>query len=171
VNDEEINLNPSFAVWLIDIGNAQDNIIRTELGQKVKFRINEENRVEGYTLSSRYLGIVAKKDTVGFESIYDMPSYFEGEVIAIARASKSSYKLKVSIKVKKDCSFRFFLHDENSLNSLVVLEECFKENENIICNYGKVKILKVHQEHLEVEVPQLGIRNVYDLKGIERYHD
>lgn len=172
MNDEATNLNPGFCVELIDIKSAQDNISRCELGQKIRFIISGEGRIEAYTLgASRYLGIVAKKDTKEFLDIYENPDFFEGEVIAKIRSSRSSYKLRIIIKAKADASFRIFKEDSQALNSLVKLEEMFEVGEAIICNYGKALIVEIHSDSLLVGVPHLGNRTIYDLTSVEKYHD
>ena len=125
MNNEVINNNPAIAVWLIDFTDAQTNILRCVRGQILRFRINENKRVEVCTLESRYLGIAPKKDLDGYECIYKYPSYFEGVVVAKTRASASSYKVQIAIRVKKECSLALFLKDESVLNKLVVLSECF----------------------------------------------
>lgn len=170
MNNEIVNENPNFTVWLIDIGKAQEEICKSELGDLVKFRVNKDNRLEVYNLKNKYLGIVAKKDTDSFSLIYQNPSFFQGEIIAISASSKSSYKVKVNIKVKSDASFRLFKEDATVLNKLVSLKSMFKKEEIIICNYGKVKIIDIYKDYLLVDVPHLGERKIYDLEEIERYH-
>lgn len=171
MSNEMINANPSFVVWLTNITKYQTAIRTSQLSDKVKFRINLAQEIEAYTIRSGVIGVVAKKDAVLFPIIYEKPIFFEGKIIAIAKSSKSSLKVKVIIQVKSEYSFRLFKEYPDILEKYVSIQTLAKKDEIIICNYGRAKVLELYDDHILVEVPHLGKRAIYDITSIERYHE
>lgn len=168
--EETSNINPCFSVWLADLTKHQSAIRQCELNDFLKFRINVHGVIEVYSIKHGVIGTILKKDAVLFPIIYDKPNYFEGQIIAIAKSSKSSLKVRVNLQIKTEYSFRLFKENNNALFTYINLESMVKANDTIMCNYGKVVVLEVFNNHLLVDVPNLGKREIYDLKNIERYH-
>ena len=169
--EEVFNTNTSFVVWLADITKHQNSIKACKLGDKVKFRLNVDKDVEAYTLRNGSIGTITKKDAALFPIIYKKPIYFEGSIIAIANSSKSSLKVKVVLQIKKEYSFRLFKEDNSVLNVYISLESLASKDEMIICNYGRAKVIELHEDHILVDVPHLGRRTIYDLTSLEKYRE
>ena len=169
--EEVFNTNPSFVVWLADITKHQNAIKASKLGEKVRFRLNADKDIEAYTLRNGSIGTITKKDVALFPIIYKKPIYFEGSIIAIANSSKNSLKIKVVLQVKREYSFRLFNEDNTVLDTYVSLESLVNKDEIIICNYGRVKVVELFEDHILVEVPHLGKRTIYDLDSIEKIQE
>ena len=169
--EEVFNANPSFVVWLADITKHQNAIKASGLGDKVKFRLNADKGIEAYTLRNGCIGTITKKDAALFPIIYEKPIYFEGSIIAIANSSKNSLKIKIVLQVKREYGFRLFSENNSALGVYVSLLSFVDKDEMIICNYGRVKVIELFQDHILVDVPHLGKRAIYDLTSIEKIQE
>ena len=61
-----------------------------------------------------------------------------------------------------------FKENESVLDVYVNLKSLFQKNESVYCNYGESKVIEIYNDHILVDVPKLGKREIYDFKSIEK---
>ena len=163
-----MNYNPAFKIVLHDYTNAQENLRRVAAYQLVDFKINN-NRMEAYC-NKKYVGYILKKDTAKFKYIWDKPEDFQAIVRKKEYTSSSNIKLHIDVQVKKEVSYHLFRMDKEYLNTLVSLKTIFYEGEGVYCNYGPAQVVSVDtlKNTIEVDIPGLGRKKIYDIYGIEK---
>lgn len=160
------NPNPDFQVELKDFKHAQLGINRATKNEGVYFKVTKKNRIDVFTLNKQYLGQILVKDYKDFSLISQKPEYFEGEITSFIRESYSIKKVIITLQVKSESSKEVYKLDKSYLNTLITLPSLFTIGQIVETNYGPSTILKVYEDHLLVEVPSLGNREIYDIDPI-----
>ena len=162
-----MNYNPYFKITLHDYTNAQENCRSVPLYQIIEFKINN-NRMEAY-YKKKYLGYILKKDTTNFKYIWEHPEYFQA-LIRKKETISNNVKLHIDVQIKKTSTYQLFKTNKEFLNTLISLKTIFHENEEIYCNYGPATITKINEANntIEVDIPGLGKKKLYDIYGIEK---
>ena len=160
------NPNPKFEVELKDLKHAQLGINRSTRNESVYFKVTKKKRIDVFTFNKQYLGQILIKDYKDYALIGQKPEYFEGEISSFIRESYSIKKVIISIQVKVESSKEVYNLDKSYLNTLITLPSLFTINQIVETSYGPSTILKVFDDHLLVEVPSLGNREIYDIDAI-----
>ena len=160
------NPNPKFEVELKDFKHAQLGINRSTRNESVYFKVTKKKRIDVFTFNKQYLGQILIKDYKDYALIGQKPEYFEGEISSFIRESYSIKKVIISIQVKVESSKEVYNLDKSYLNTLITLPSLFTINQIVETSYGPSTILKVFDDHLLVEVPSLGNREIYDIDAI-----
>lgn len=166
-NETYNNPNPSFKVELIDYKKVQINIIKTSIGEELYFKIAKNKRIKVYTLNNLYIGEIAIKDynkNIPLLAIHT--NYFEGKIDSYLKDKIITKKVIISIKAKTKYSKEIYMIDKNNLNNIINLKSIFEINQIVDTNYGPSTIIKVLNDHLLVEVPSLGTREIYDIETL-----
>jgi hypothetical protein len=163
-----MNYNPSFIITLHDHTNAQQSIKKVSTGNTINFKINN-NRIEAY-YNKLYIGYILKKDTTEFKYILDNPNAFEGIIKQKQKATSTTLKLIIEVRINEQYSYKLFKENKNLLNTLISLKTIFKEKEEIYCNYGPAIITTINDKNntIEVDISGLGKKKIYDIYGIEK---
>lgn len=163
---QEENQNPTFRVELIDHKKCQLGISKSTKNETIKFKKAQNKRINVYTINKQYIGQIAIKDYKDFSLISKKPNYFEGEISAIEYDNLTHKKVIINVRVKIECSKEVYNIDKNYLNTLITLFSLFSKNEIIETNYGPSTIIEIYNDHLLVEIPSLGNREIYDIENI-----
>ena len=158
------NYNPSFEVELIDYKKNQLNISKSHLNDEVHFKKDKDKRIKVYTTSKLYIGKIAIKDYKNFDLIAKKPYYFEGVIYSYLKEDITAKKVIISIQAKIEYSKEIYKINNDYLNKLVTLNSIFEVNQIIQTSYGASTIIEIHEDHLIVDVPSLGKREIYNLK-------
>lgn len=160
------NHNPSFLVELIDYKKGQLGISKSTIGEKVTFKLENNKRITVKSINKQYLGQIAIKDYKNFSLIASKPNYFEGEIYSFNKESLGIKKVIISVQAKEEFSKQIYHTNKNYLNTLITLKALFSEEQIIETNYGPATIKKIYEDHLLVEVPSLGNREIYDIENL-----
>lgn len=168
IQDTTTNKNPEFIVQLIEYRKNQLNIYKSLTGDSVSFQKYGDGRIKVTNKRSRKcIGLIAKKDCQQFQLISKYPSYFEGKIILKSKKNNTLDQLTISMQLKKEKSKKVYLADKTNLYKLVSLYSLFEENENIVTNYGPSTVKSIQKNHLVIEVPSLGTREIYDIDNVK----
>ena len=159
------NHNPSFNVDLLDYNKAKNNIYKSDINDIVSFKKNDNNRIKVFN-KTKYIGLIAIKDCKSFSLIQTNPQYFEGKIISKPDFNNNLKKVTIKIQVKEHYSKNVFLINNEYLNKLITLNTLFEVGQIIETSYGPSTITEILNDHLIVEVPSLGKREIYDIKEI-----
>lgn len=160
------NYNPSFEVELMEHKKSQLNINNSHLNEEVYFKKDKDKRIKVYTSNKKYIGKIAIKDYKKFDLIAKYPNYFEGVIYSYIKEDITTKKVIISIQAKVEYSTKIYNINPTYLNTLITLKSIFEENQIIETNYGVATIIAVYEDHLIVEVPSLGNREIYDFNNI-----
>lgn len=167
--DTEIkNLNPIFNVELINYSKYTQAIYKSYVNEKLYFKTASDKRIDVYTEKRRLIGQIAKKDYKDFSIIAEKPQYFEGYIKSFNVYGYSSKKVNICLQIKKAHSKDVYLINNSYLNNLVTLKEIFTESQIVETNYGPATIIEIKDNHLIVEVPSLGKREIYDIVSLAK---
>lgn len=160
------NPNPSFEVTLLDYKKTQVAISKSYESESVSFTCAKNKRINVYTTNKKYIGQIAIKDYKPFELIAKKPNYFEGIITGYETVNIMTKKVIISVEAKEEHSIDIYKTDKSYLNTLITLKSIFKINDVIETSYGPSSITQVFDDHLIVEVPSLGTREIYDIDEI-----
>ena len=160
------NPNPSFEVTLMDYKENQLAINKSFENESVSFKVAKNKRINVYTTNKKYIGQIAIKDYKQFNLIAQKPQYFEGIIIGYQTINMITKKVIISVEAKQENSIEIYKIDKSYLNTLITLKAMFEKNEIIETNYGPSTIIEVFENHLLVDVPSLGNREIYDIEHI-----
>lgn len=160
------NPNPSFEVTLIDFKQNQIAISNSFENESVYFKVDKDKRINVYTINKKYIGQIAIKDYKPFNLIALKPKYFEGIIIGYQTVNMVTKKVTISTQVKEENSIDVYKINTSYLNTLITLKAMFEKNEVIETSYGPSTIIKVCDNHLLVDVPSLGKREIYNIDYI-----
>lgn len=163
---KEENLNPLFKVELINYSKYKSAIYKSYVNEALYFKTANDKRIDVYTEKRRLIGQIAKKDYKDFSLIAEKPEFFEGYIKSFNVYGYSSKKVDICLQIKKAHSKDVYLINNSYLNNLVTLQEIFTENQIIETNYGPATIIEIKDNHLIVEVPSLGKREIYDINSL-----
>lgn len=159
------NHNPSFCVDLLDYTKAKNNVYKSNINDIVSFKKTSNNRIKVYS-KSKYIGLIAIKDYKSFDLIKNNPQYFEGTIISKPDFNNYLKKVTIKIQVKEHYSREVYLINNEYLNKLITLNTLFEIGQIIETSYGPSTIIEILNNHLIVEVPSLGKREIYNIKEI-----
>ena len=162
----EDNSNPTFEVELIDYKKSQLGINKSSLGEPIYFKKGKNKRINVYTTNKIYIGQIAIKDYKKFNLIANKPNFFEGTIFSFKTDNIITKKVIISIQAKIEFSKQIYLLDKTYLNTIITLSSLFVPDEIIETNYGAATIISVYNDHLLVDVPPLGNREIYDIDPI-----
>lgn len=162
----EDNNNPKLQVQLISDKKVQINIDKSTIGEPLHFSIAKNKRINVYNTKNKLIGQIAIKDCKKIPLISTKPNYFEGEITKFEKENFSTKKVIIDIQVKVENSKQIYLLDKTYLNSIITLNSLFEINQVIETNYGSATILNIHDDHIIVDVPSLGIRKIYDIDSV-----
>lgn len=157
------NPNPSFEVTLLDYKKNQLSISKSYENESVYFTVAKNKRINVYTVNKRYIGQIAIKDYKSFNLIASKPKFFEGIIIGYETVNIMTKKVIISVEAKEEKSVDIYKIDKSYLNTLITLKSIFKKNDVIETSYGPSTVIDVFDDHLIVDVPSLGKREIYDI--------
>ena len=148
----------------MDYKKAQLNITKSHLSEELYFKKDKDKRIKVYTSNKKYIGKIAIKDYKNFDLIAKKPYYFEGVIYSYLKEDITAKKVIISIQAKIEYSKEIYKINNDYLNKLVTLNSIFEVNQIIQTSYGASTIIEIHEDHLIVDVPSLGKREIYNLK-------
>ena len=166
VESSKDNFNPHFEIELVDFKKAQLGINKSSLGENIIFKKNKNKRINVYSINKQYIGQVAVKDHKKLPLLISNPNYFEGEIYSFIKTNIATKKVIISIQAKVEFSKEIYFKNKDHLNTLITLHSLFVPSEIIETNYGPSTVIEVFQDHLLVEIPSLGNREIYDIDTI-----
>lgn len=164
-NIDNSNKNPSFIVSLLNYKKYQLNIYKSKINDIVTLKKQKDKRIKVYN-NSKCIGLIAIKDYKDFSLIANHTEYFEGRIATFERLSNTSIKVSLKIQVKQECSKKVYSINPDNLPSLINMNSLFEIGEIINSSYGPSTITEIYDDHLIVEVPSLGKREIYNIKDI-----
>lgn len=165
-NIPKINTNPSFEVTLVDHRKGQLNIYKSKINDYLTLKKSKDNKIKVYN-NSKYIGSLSTKDYKKIELIEKHPNYFEGRITSFLPQDNTLKKVNVAVQAKEKYSQKIFKLNNTYLNSLVSIKSIFKINQTILTNYGACRIEEIMDDHLIVNVKNIGKREIYDIHSIK----
>lgn len=166
IKEAEENKNPAIQVTLVEYKKYQLNIYNSKINELLTLRKSKDKKIKILN-QSKCIGIISAKDIKNLELIQKKPEYFEGRIIAFEKQSNLLNKVIVEIQAKLNCSKKIYKINKVYLNSIISIHSLFIKDQIIETNYGPSTIIEVLDDHLLVDVPSLGTREIYDIKEIE----
>ena len=160
------NPNPSFEVLLVDFKKNQLAINKSTIGEEIYFKTSKNKRINVYNSKKQYIGQILTKDYKQFSLIANNPEYFEGEIFSFNNEVFGIKKVIISIQAKVEYSKTIYQLNKNYLNTLITLNSLFEKEQIIETNYGPATVVEIYENHLLVEVPSLGNREIYDIESL-----
>jgi len=162
---DNTNKNPGFLVTLLNYKKHQLNIYKSKINDIVTFKKQKDKRIKVYN-NSNCIGLIAIKDYKDFNLIAKHTNYFEGRIANFEKENNTLQKVTLKIQVKKECSKKVYLINPDYFSTLINMHCLFEIGEIINSSYGPSTIVEIFDDHLIVDVPSLGNREIYNIKDI-----
>lgn len=162
----EENKNPFITLTLVEHRKYQVNVYHSKINDYLTFRKSKDKRIKVLN-NSKCIGLISAKDCKNLNLLQKKPEYFQGKVISFTGQSNMLYKVEIQIQLKLSYSKKVYRLNKEYLNKLVSIHSLFVKDQIIETSYGPSTILEVNDDHLIIDVPSLGTREIYNIDEIE----